>query len=399
MKLTRAALALMLAPLAVAAQAEVTFTPMAAYQFFDSEKINELPGTPDVKDHLGYALALGYRFTPAFGLEANYGRTKSETDSSPGIDARDSRVTLDGYYAFNADGSFSPYLLLGAGRNDFKLPTMASADSNAIVNEAIGAFYRFNDMVALRGEIRNVNNLGEGRADQLALLGIEFSPRDQSSTKSEAPPEPVAQPEQAPVDQLAAAPAPVVAAPVDSDNDGVPDDQDKCPGTKAGVKVDEMGCPLDSDNDGVPDYLDKCPNTPAGAAVDDTGCPEKLTKEVSIDLNITFATGKADIQGDATSEIQKVADFMKRYPTVNVTIEGHTDNRGNATKNKQLSQKRADTVKDALVKLGVDASRLSARGYGSEKPIADNKTEEGRAKNRRVVATAKAQAETIKMKK
>ena len=206
-------------------------------------------------------------------------------------------------------------------------------------------------------------------------------------------PEPAA----APIEQLAA-PAPVVVAPVDSDNDGVADDQDKCPETRAGVKVDALGCPLDSDNDGIPHYLDKCPDTPAGAVVDNTGCPEKLAKEVSIDLNITFVSGKADIHGDDSAEIQKVADFMKKYPDVKVTIEGYTDNRGNAAMNKKLSQKRAEAVKEELVKSGVEASRLSAVGYGAANPIADNKTEEGRARNRRVIATAKAQTETMKMK-
>jgi OOP family OmpA-OmpF porin len=370
---------------------------MATYQFFDAEKIDWLPGTPDVKANPGYALALGYRFTPAYGLELNYGKTKSETDASPSIDARDSRVSVDGYYAFNTAGSFSPYLLLGAGQGDFKLPTMVNADRNSIIDAGIGAFYRFTDRVALRGEIRNVTNLGEGRNDQLAMLGLEFSPHD--DTASAPAPEPVVQPEPAaaPIEQLAA-PAPVVVTPVDSDNDGVADDQDKCPETLAGVKVDAMGCPLDSDNDGVPDYLDKCPDTPAGAAVDNAGCPEKLAKEVSIDLNINFVSGKADIHGDDSAEIAKVADFMKKYPDVKVTIEGYTDNRGNAAMNKKLSQKRAEAVKEELVKSGVDASRLSAVGYGAANPIADNKTEEGRAKNRRVVATAKAQTEEVKMK-
>jgi OOP family OmpA-OmpF porin len=90
---------------------------------------------------------------------------------------------------------------------------------------------------------------------------------------------------------------------------------------------------------------------------------------------------------------------MVQYPEVKITIEGHTDNVGGKADNQKLSQARADTVKNAIVAAGVDASRLSAVGYGDTKPIADNKTDEGRAQNRRVVANAKAQVETIEMKK
>lgn len=393
MKLNRIALALLLAPLA--AQAEITFTPFATYQWFDSQTIEEFSGdheAPDIEDKEGYALGLGYRFTPAFGLEANYGRTESNLDQpAPGdFEIRNSRLSLDGYYAFNADGSFSPYVLLGAGQGRYK-SELGGAAKDTIVNAGLGAFYRFNQNIALRAEARNVHNHDADLNDAIALLGLEFSPGSSAAAEPSAP-EPVV--EQAPVEELAA--APVV---VDTDGDGVPDASDRCPTTPAGVQVDADGCPLDNDKDGVANYLDKCPDSKANAVVDDTGCAEILRQQVSIDLNVQFATNKADIQGDASAEIQKVADFMKKYPTANVTIEGHTDSRGNAKLNKQLSQKRADAVKAELVKLGVDATHLSAVGYGAEKPIADNKTEAGRTQNRRVVASAKAEAETIKMKK
>jgi len=174
--------------------------------------------------------------------------------------------------------------------------------------------------------------------------------------------------------------------PLDSDNDGVPDYLDKCPGTPAGVAVDKNGCPLDWDNDGVPDYLDKCPGTPAGTPVDKDGCPIPPQK-VSITLAIEFDSSKADIKSKYHDEIAKVADFMKKYPTATGTIEGHTDSTGRASMNLELSQRRAESVKNYLVqKFGIDPARLSAKGYGMTRPIASNKTVEGKQKNRRIEA-------------
>jgi OmpA-OmpF porin, OOP family len=174
--------------------------------------------------------------------------------------------------------------------------------------------------------------------------------------------------------------------PFDSDGDGVADYLDKCPDTPKGVKVNAAGCPLDSDGDGVPDYLDKCPNTPKG--VKNKGCPEVKaeTKKIFAQAlqGIQFESGKDVIKKFSYSILDKVAKVMKQNPSYNLEINGHTDSQGAAAMNLELSQKRAEAVKNYLTKSGIDASRLAAKGFGQTIPVADNTTAAGRAKNRRV---------------
>jgi outer membrane protein OmpA-like peptidoglycan-associated protein len=110
-------------------------------------------------------------------------------------------------------------------------------------------------------------------------------------------------------------------------------------------------------------------------------------EELCMALHIEFDTDKAVIKPEYFEEVEKVANFMKRYPQVKGAIEGHTDSVARAGYNLKLSQRRAESVVNMLVeKYGIDESRLSAKGYGLTRPVADNKTKEGRQKNRRIVA-------------
>ena len=171
-----------------------------------------------------------------------------------------------------------------------------------------------------------------------------------------------------------------IAAPKDSDGDGVIDELDLCPGTPAGVTVNADGCPLDSDGDGVYDYLDKCPGTSPDLSVDSDGCPIPVT----FTLEIEFDFDRYSIRPRYHEELAEVADFIRTHPDTKGMVQGHTDSRGTEKYNQVLSEKRAEVVKDYLVNtLGIESSRLKSKGYGELKPVAENTTEEGRQRNRR----------------
>ena len=168
---------------------------------------------------------------------------------------------------------------------------------------------------------------------------------------------------------------------IDDDRDGVPNDIDQCPGTPLGVPVDVRGCPLDSDNDGVPNKIDQCPGTLPGMKVNSRGCV--ISQKVDID-GVHFEFNKARLMLDSKTVLDNVAKALNNEPDVSIIIAGHTDSVGSDAYNKRLSQERAQSVVDYLISKGIESSRLRAVGYGESKPVADNSTDEGRERNRRV---------------
>ncbi|MFH1138787.1 MAG: OmpA family protein [Pseudomonadota bacterium] len=154
-------------------------------------------------------------------------------------------------------------------------------------------------------------------------------------------------------------------------------------------------CP-DTDQDGVCDQVDKCPGTPRGAKVDAYGCPEMLKESVSYELRVHFDSGKSNVRDQYRAELKKVADLMIAYPYTSVVIEGHTDDVGSDLLNQKLSQARANAVRQYFISnFGLAPSRLTAIGYGESRPIADNKTVDGRQRNRRVVAVVSATKSSV----
>lgn len=109
-----------------------------------------------------------------------------------------------------------------------------------------------------------------------------------------------------------------------------------------------------------------------------------IDKEGFVPLDIHFATGKAEILPESRPIIDEIVSLLRKRPNLRIGVEGHTDNTGNPASNKTLSTARAKAVAEAIAAAGISSNRLDPVGYGQERPLADNKTEEGRAKNRRV---------------
>ena len=166
----------------------------------------------------------------------------------------------------------------------------------------------------------------------------------------------------------------------DGDNDGIVDSKDQCPLTPLNAKVSADGCAVDVDMDGVKDFADKCLNTPFGYEVDSEGCTSSIT------ITINFSKNSSKIPKNVEYKLREFAEFMKTNSEFNAEIIGHTSqsNTSNLDSNLELSKKRANGFKKALMKLGISADRLETEGRGYDEPIADNTTVEGRFLNRRI---------------
>ena len=178
----------------------------------------------------------------------------------------------------------------------------------------------------------------------------------------------------------------------DTDGDGIEDAKDKCPTQPGTAKY--QGCPVpDTDGDGLNDDYDKCPTVPGTIA--NNGCPDetkKVEEQKKVDLSaktILFQIKSAALRSSSFQSLDAVAKILNEDAQVGLEIEGHSDNVGNANFNTKLSQKRADAVMKYLEKKGVASSRMTAKGFGSTQPVAENTTADGRAQNRRVVLKLK----------
>jgi len=171
----------------------------------------------------------------------------------------------------------------------------------------------------------------------------------------------------------------------DTDGDGVVDNADACP--KVAGPSANKGCPWpDTDGDSVLDKDDKCVDQAGPAS--NNGCPEITEVEVAkleeLFKTVYFDSGKNTFKAETVAQLDAAAKIMASYSTAKFSISGHTDSTGSAKRNQELSDSRANAVKDYLASKGVSSSNLTAKGFGKDMPIASNNTRSGRSQNRRV---------------
>jgi OOP family OmpA-OmpF porin len=265
---------------------------------------------------------------------------------------------IDGYYNILSNNKIEPYIAAGLGVITYS-PENVDNEHYFMVNYGAGIKYFLTDKVALRGDVRHLISFDDNYNNLLYTVGLSFvfgggkpAPAPVAAKKVE---EPVAKPAPAP------APEPVVV--------------EKAPVVEKKAEVVEEPA-KDSDGDGITDDKDKCPGTPVSAKVDSRGC--------WVIKGLQFETGKSIIKRQSYKELENVLVVMKKNPEMKLEIQGYTDNKGSAEKNKVLSEKRANAVKKYFESKGIKKDRLSAKGYGQESPVATNDTAVGRTENRRV---------------
>ena len=284
-----------------------------------------------------------------------------------------------GYAAIDNEGKFRA---LGGGGVNFWFteniginlqtayhPTFQSDSKEDYFQHAAGITIKFGKKDRDKDGVADKDDLCPDEPGKPELKGCPDRDNDGVADKDDACPDEAGKPE------LKGCP--------DRDNDGIADKDDACPDEAGPAEFN--GCP-DTDGDGVPDNVDQCKDV-AGPK-ENNGCPE-VTEEVQKKLNdfartILFDVNKATIKPQSATVLNQIVDVLNQYKNAKFSIEGYTDISGKRDKNQKLSEDRAYSVKAYLIEKGIDESRLTAKGFGPDKPIASNKTKKGRELNRRV---------------
>jgi OOP family OmpA-OmpF porin len=331
---------------------KITLATSLATALFASSATSEITATlggnhyegNELKESLAYGLRYGI-FTDSFVDQVELMIEKADTKvRTTEVDNDLMRYGANAVLNIFEMDYIKPYVLVGLGYEDLENEVDGEFESSPYLNYGLGLRYPVLDNLDLKTELRHIYKVNNHDNELVYTVGVSI-PFGKKSQKVETKPEPKPIPKA----------KPVVAKKV------------------------EPKIPLDSDKDGVIDELDKCPNTPKGFAVDKDGC------ELVFNFSANFDTNKSDIKDEFRANIDRFAKFLETS-AYDVEIQGHTDSVGSEKYNQNLSQKRADAIKNYLIKLGIEKSRLTSVGFGESKPVASNDTEDGRYQNRRVEA-------------
>ena len=353
------------------------FSPVLSYIKADNDR--------QAEDDYGLQLGFGKKLNERWNIEVSAAADTLGFETGSG-EYKQRGLIMDGQYFFERNTVLQTFGIVGAG---FMETDMGTNDSmNPLINVGIGMMQQISvSGMKFRADIRYRMDMDDNSVpsedkfnDMVLNIGLVIPFGDAHKSKSGFG-------------------ASEIAGSKDSDKDGVLDNNDKCKSTAVGVKVDEKGCKAeqknidsakatvkqieetDIDSDGVVDSNDQCPNTAAGVNVDIKGCELQQSYVLK---GVVFVTGSDVLTQESKKFLDDVAATLNKNKDLNVEVAGYTDDRGNVGFNKHLSQKRAGSVRAYLVAAGVNSKQLTARGYGSDYPIADNGTSEGRSQNRRV---------------
>ncbi|VVN83212.1 Outer membrane porin F [Pseudomonas fluorescens] len=315
-------------------QGAVEIEGYAKKQYFDSDRNFK-------NDGVNPGGSIGYFLTDDVELRLAYDEVHNAV-TNDGKNVKGANTALDALYHFNNPGDMlRPYVSGGFSDQSIDQFGSNSRDRSTFANVGGGAKLYFTDNFYARAGVEAQYNIDQGNTEWAPSVGVGVN--FGGGSKPVAP-----------------APVPEVCS--------------------------------DSDNDGVCDNVDKCPDTPANVTVDADGCPA-VAEVVRVELDVKFDFDKSVVKPNSYGDIKNLADFMTQYPSTTTTVEGHTDSVGPDAYNQKLSERRANAVKQVLTnQYGVESSRVQSVGYGESRPVADNKTEAGRAVNRRVEAQVEAQA-------
>ncbi len=366
-------------------------TGLFGYQFFDNER--NLEADPSL------AIGLGHEFNRNIAAEVLFGGADLEAEQPIGNEDIGARFyRLDALYHFDRE-TWRPYVVAGVGNYEIDNSLQSKFDETQY-NLGLGIKHEISESTDLRLDARGIYGEKTEAKDQVINLGVTVLFAGLVEPLQDEDGDGVLDDEDSCPGTAPGVKVDTEGCEPDTDGDGVVDSGDQCPGTPAGDEVDGVGCTVavvaaaviaDVDGDGVNDAGDACLDTPRGAKVDERGCTLQITETVTMKLNLNFPSGSAEIPELEMVEVEKLATFLREYADTRVVVEGHTDSNGSDQYNKLLSERRAYAVRDAAIdRYGVAPERITAVGLGESQPIADNATPTGRQMNRRVVGVINA---------